>query len=185
MGGLMMQNTTSVELIDGILNREEVENPVQPQKPRDTSIEFRNVVFSYDGKAVLKSISFKAMPCTVTALVGPSGAGKTTVAMLAARFWDVLSGEILIGDTPEKDIGTEDLMNSISFVFQDSMLFFDTIEENIRMGDKTATFEDVANAARAAQCHEFIEKLDSGYQTYVGEKGRLLILLPNFRGLNG
>lgn len=174
MSGLMMQNTTGVELIDGILNREEVENPVQPQKPRDTSIEFRDVVFSYGGKAVLKSISFKAMPGTVTALVGPSGAGKTTGAMLAARFWDVLSGEILIGDTPVKNIGTEDLMNSISFVFQDSMLFFDTIGENIRMGNKTATFEDVANAARAAQCHEFIEKLDSGYQTYVGEGGTYL-----------
>ncbi|MDR1115800.1 MAG: ABC transporter ATP-binding protein/permease [Tannerella sp.] len=174
MSNLMMQNATGVELIDGILNKEEVENPAQSQTPRDASVEFRDVIFAYNEEAILKGISFKALPGTVTALVGPSGAGKTTVAMLAARFWDVSSGEILIGGVPIKDIRTEDLMNTIAFVFQDNMLFFDTIEENIRMGNKTATFEEVVNVARAAQCHEFIEKLDKGYQTCVGEGGTYL-----------
>ncbi|MDR0364410.1 MAG: ABC transporter ATP-binding protein/permease, partial [Bacteroidales bacterium] len=137
MSNLMMQNTTGVELIDGILNREEIEEPAHPQTPRDASVEFRDVTFSYGSEAVLKGVSFRALPGTVTALVGHSGAGKSTVAMLTARFWDVQSGEICIGGVPVKNIRTEDLMNSVSFVFQDSLLFFDTIEENIRMGNKT------------------------------------------------
>ncbi|MDR1339571.1 MAG: ABC transporter ATP-binding protein/permease, partial [Prevotellaceae bacterium] len=174
MSNLMMQNTTGVELIDSILNREEVENPVHPETPRDASVKFRDVTFAYNGEAVLKGISFKALPGTVTALAGPSGAGKSTAAMLTARFWDIQSGEILIGGVPVKNIRTENLMNSVSFVFQDSLLFFDTIEENIRMGNKTATIEDVRNAARAAQCYEFIEKLDKAYQTHVGEGGTYL-----------
>ena len=91
--------------------------------------------------------------------------------MLAARFWDVQSGEILIGGVPVKEIPTSVLMDNVAFVFQDNMLFFDTIEENIRMGNKTATFEEVARAACAAQCHEFIESLPNGYQTLVGEGG--------------
>jgi ATP-binding cassette subfamily B protein len=174
MSNLMMQNMTGVELIDDVLDRAEVEEPVHPRIPQDASIEFRDVTFSYGGEAVLKGVSFKAMPGTVTALVGPSGAGKTTVAMLAARFWDVQSGEIRVGGMPVKEIRTEKLMNHVSFVFQDSLLFFDTIEENIRMGNKKATFQDVENAARAAQCHDFIEKLDEGYHTYVGEGGTYL-----------
>ena len=91
--------------------------------------------------------------------------------MLTARFWDVQSGEILIGGVPVKEISTSVLMDNVAFVFQDNMLFFDTIEENIRMGNKTAIFEEVARAACAAQCHEFIESLPNGYQTLVGEGG--------------
>jgi ATP-binding cassette subfamily B protein len=174
MSNLMMQNLTGVEQIDGVLDRAEIEEPVHSQTPRDASVEFRDVTFSYGGEAALKNVSFRALPGTVTALVGPSGAGKSTVAMLTARFWDVQSGEIRIGGVPVKHIRTEDLMNSVSFVFQDSLLFFDTIEENIRMGNRTATFQEVVNAARAAQCHEFIEKLDNGYRTYVGEGGTYL-----------
>ena len=94
--------------------------------------------------------------------------------MLAARFWDVQGGEILIGGAPVKEIPTAVLMNNVAFVFQDNMLFFDTIEENIRMGNKTATFEEVEQAACAAQCHEFIEALPNGYQTLVGEGGTYL-----------
>jgi ATP-binding cassette subfamily B protein len=174
MSNLMMQNLTGVEQIDGILDRAEIEEPVHAQQPVDASVEFRDVTFSYGGEAALKNISFLARPGTVTALVGPSGAGKSTVAMLTARFWDVQSGEIRIGGVPLKHIRTEVLMNSVSFVFQESLLFFDTIEENIRMGNRTATFQEVERAAHAARCHDFIERLDRGYGTYVGEGGTYL-----------
>ncbi|MGC3979543.1 MAG: ABC transporter ATP-binding protein [Paludibacteraceae bacterium] len=174
MSGFMMQNMTGVTLVDEILNKEEIAEPEKPQSPRDSSVEFQNVSFAYDQTPILKGISFKAKPGTVTALVGPSGAGKSTVAMLTARFWDIQGGDILIGGVFIKNISTEKLMESVSFVFQDNMLFFDTLEENIRMGNKTASFQQVQTAAKAAQCHEFIEKLPDGYKTLVGEGGTYL-----------
>ena len=174
IGSLVTQNSVGVGLIDDILDKPEIENTKDSKQPQDGSIEFKNVYFSYDEKSVINDISFKAPPGTVTALVGPSGAGKSTVAMLTARFWDITSGDILIGGVSIKDINTSVLMDNISFVFQDNMLFFDTIEENIRMGNKKATFEDVVKAAKAAQCHEFIENLDNGYATLVGEGGTYL-----------
>jgi ATP-binding cassette subfamily B protein len=174
ISGLMMENSIGVGKIDEILNKPEIENPVSPKTPAGASVEFRDVVFAYNETPILKGISFKADPNTVTALVGPSGAGKSTVAMLTARFWDIDSGNILIGGVPIRDIHIEDLMNHVSFVFQENALFFDTIEENIRMGNKTATFDRVVEAARAAQCHEFIEKLERGYKTLVGEGGTYL-----------
>jgi ATP-binding cassette subfamily B protein len=119
-------------------------------------------------------VSFTAKPKTVTALVGPSGAGKTTIGFLTARFWDVNSGAIRIGDVDIKDLQTETLMNYVSFVFQDGFLFFDTIEENIRMGNQTASKEDVIAAAKAAQCHEFIMNLPHRYDTLIGEGGTYL-----------
>ena len=171
IGSFLNQNNMGVQKIDDILYMDEVEEPDIPRHPKDASVEFRNVSFAYDTTPILKAISFISHPGTITALVGPSGAGKSTVAMLAARFWDVQSGEILIGGVPVKEIPTSVLMDNVAFVFQDNMLFFDTIEENIRMGNKTATFEEVARAACAAQCHEFIESLPNGYQTLVGEGG--------------
>lgn len=171
IGSFLNQNNIGVQKIDDILYMDEIEEPDIPRHPKDASVEFRNVSFAYDTTPILKAISFIAHPGTITALVGPSGAGKSTVAMLAARFWDVQSGEILIGGVPVKEISTSVLMDNVAFVFQDNMLFFDTIEENIRMGNKTATFEEVARAACAAQCHEFIEALPNGYQTLVGEGG--------------
>lgn len=171
IGSFLNQNNMGVQKIDDILYMDEIEEPDIPRHPKDTSVEFRNVSFAYDTTPILKAISFISHPGTITALVGPSGAGKSTVAMLAARFWDVQSGEILIGGVPVKEIPTSVLMDNVAFVFQDNMLFFDTIEENIRMGNKTATFEEVARAACAAQCHEFIESLPNGYQTLVGEGG--------------
>ena len=171
IGSLLNQNNMGVQKIDDILYMDEIEEPDIPRHPKDASVEFRNVSFAYDTTPILKAISFISHPGTITALVGPSGAGKSTVAMLAARFWDVQSGEILIGGVPVKEIPTSVLMDNVAFVFQDNMLFFDTIEENIRMGNKTATFEEVARAACAAQCHEFIESLPNGYQTLVGEGG--------------
>ena len=174
IGSFLNQNNMGVRKIDDILYMDEIEESATPRYPRDASVEFRNVSFAYDTTPILKEVSFIALPGTVTALVGPSGAGKSTVAMLAARFWEVQGGEILIGGAPVKEIPTAVLMNNVAFVFQDNMLFFDTIEENIRMGNKTATFEEVAQAACAAQCHEFIEALPNGYQTLVGEGGTYL-----------
>ena len=171
IGSFLNQNNMGVQKIDDILYMDEIEEPDIPRHPKDASVEFRNVSFAYDTTPILKAISFISHPGTITALVGPSGAGKSTVAMLAARFWDVQSGEILIGGVPVKEIPTSVLMDNVAFVFQDNMLFFDTIEENTRMGNKTATFEEVARAACAAQCHEFIESLPNGYQTLVGEGG--------------
>lgn len=171
IGSFLNQNNMGVQKIDDILYMDEIEEPDIPRHPKDASVEFRNVSFAYDTTPILKAISFISHPGTITALVGPSGAGKSTVAMLAARFWDVQSGEILIGGVPVKEIPTSVLMDNVAFVFQDNMLFFDTIEENIRMGNKTATFEEVARAACAVQCHEFIESLPNGYQTLVGEGG--------------
>ena len=171
IGSFLNQNNMGVQKIDDILYMDEIEEPDIPRHPKDASVEFRNVSFAYDTTPILKAISFISHPGTITALVGPSGAGKSTVAMLTARFWDVQSGEILIGGVPVKEIPTSVLMDNVAFVFQDNMLFFDTIEENIRMGNKTAIFEEVARAACAAQCHEFIESLPNGYQTLVGEGG--------------
>lgn len=178
MGSLLKQNAMGVELIDEILNKPEIMEPLEPRRPAMDhaagGVVFEDVTFGYGADPVLKQVSFEARPGAVTALVGPSGAGKSTIAMLAARFWDVSGGEIRIGGVPIKQIGTAELMRHVSFVFQDTMLFFDTIEENIRMGNASADFAAVQDAARAAQCHEFIEKLPQGYQTLVGEGGTYL-----------
>ncbi len=178
ISGLLRQNTSGVSLVDEILLKEEISEPEHPEPPQTTEqgipVEFRNVNFAYGNTPILKDVSFLAAPGTVTALVGPSGAGKSTVAMLTARFWDIQEGEILIGGIPIKNIPTETLMQTISFVFQDTMLFFDTIEENIRMGNKSASFEEVVSAAKSAQCHSFIEQLENGYLTLVGEGGTYL-----------
>lgn len=174
IGGFLNQNNMGIQKIDDILYMDEIEEPAVPRQPRDASVEFRDVSFAYDSTPVLKAVSFIAHPGTVTALVGPSGAGKSTVAMLAARFWDIQEGEILVGGVPVKEISIPVLMDNVAFVFQDNTLFFDTIEENIRMGNQEATFEEVTRAAKAAQCHTFIEALPDGYQTLVGEGGTYL-----------
>ncbi|CAK7068180.1 MAG: Vitamin B12 import ATP-binding protein BtuD [Parabacteroides sp.] len=174
MTNMLRQNSMGVDLMDGILQKEEIADPDDPQTPRDASIEFKSVSFAYDKTQVLDNVSFTAQPGTVTALVGVSGAGKSTIAMLAARFWDIREGEIRIGGSNIKQIRTEDLMNTVSFVFQDNMLFFDTIEENIRMGNKMAKKEEVIAAAKAAQCHDFIMQMEKGYDTLVGESGTYL-----------
>lgn len=174
VSGYLWQISVGVERIDAILYSEEVEETDSEKQPRDVSIEFDNVSFAYEEATVLKNISFRSQPNTVTALVGPSGAGKTTVGLLIARFWDVGSGSIRIGGVDIRDMKTTTLMNYVSFVFQDGFLFYDTMEENIRMGNKAASKEEVIEAAKAAQCHDFIEKLPKGYDTLVGEGGTYL-----------
>lgn len=119
----------------------------------------------------MKDISFTAHAGEITALVGPSGSGKSTIANLIPRFWDVTQGAIKIGGINIREIATGQLMDRVSFVFQDSFLFFDTLYENIRVGKPDATEEEVHAAARAAQCDEFIGRLPQGYQTLIGEGG--------------
>lgn len=166
-----------VKRIDRIFDEQALPETKEPRLPASYDIEFRRVSFAYENKAettrteALKNISFTAHQGEITALVGPSGSGKSTIANLIPRFWDVSEGEILIGGVNIKEIATENLMNLVSFVFQDNFLFFDTLYENIRVGDTAATREQVVEAARAAQCHDFIESLPDGYNTRIGEKG--------------
>lgn len=170
----LRQITVGLERVDSVLNMEEMREPSAPAVPNGSSLEFSDVTFSYGNEPVLKDVSFRVEAGSVTAIVGPSGAGKSTVGMLAARFWDIHDGEIKIGGVNIKDMSTEILMGHVSFVFQENFLFFDTIEENIRMGNTSAAMDDVINAAKAACCHEFIEKLPNGYSTLVGEGGTYL-----------
>lgn len=138
-------------------------------------ITFDHVKFSYEkGKSVLQDVSFTAKQGQVTALVGPSGGGKSTVAKLAAKFYPLESGKILLGGTDIAPLDSTMLMKDFSIVFQDVVLFNNTIMENIRVGRKNATDEDVIAAAKAAMCHEFIERLPQGYQTVIGENGSTL-----------
>lgn len=138
-------------------------------------ITFDHVGFAYEpGKPVLKDVSFTARQGQVTALVGPSGGGKSTIASLAAGFYNVDSGKITLGGTDIAPIDSVALMKDFSIVFQNVILFNNTIMENIRVGRKNATDEDVIKAAKTANCHDFIEKLPDGYQTVIGENGSTL-----------
>lgn len=135
-------------------------------------IEFSNVAFSYnDGEQVLKDVTFTAKQGEVTALIGPSGGGKTTVSRMATRFWDYDEGKITVGGMEVAQIDPEKLMSLYSIVFQDVILFNNTIMENIRIGKKGATDEEVMQAARYAHCEEFVEKLPDKWNTMVGENG--------------
>jgi ATP-binding cassette subfamily B protein len=174
MGSYLNQISVGVDRIDHILFMKEMKEVDNGKPPANAAIEFDRVSFGYNDTLVLDQVSFTAKPDTVTALVGPSGAGKTTIGLLAARFWDVRSGAIRIGGVDVRDMPLTSLMSQLSFVFQDGFLFFDTVEENIRMGNTRATREAVMAAAKAAQCHEFIERLPNGYQTLVGEGGTYL-----------
>jgi ATP-binding cassette subfamily B protein len=137
-------------------------------------IEFKNVWFRYRNTDVINDLSLKISSQKLTALVGPSGSGKTTLTRLIARFWDVDKGEVLIGGQNIKDYPTEHLMSNISIVFQDVYLFNDTIYNNIRIGNEDATREEIIAAAKAAQCHDFIEAMPEKYETMVGEGGSTL-----------
>lgn len=156
--------------------------PVQSGEPvcsnEGYEIEFRDVVFSYkkenDKEQVLSGVSFVAKQGEVTALVGPSGSGKSTVSKLAARFWDVDNGVITLGGADISKVEPEILLKNFAIVFQDVLLFDESVMENIRLGRKDATDEEVRAAARAAQCEEFIERLPEGYNTNIGENGSFL-----------
>ncbi len=172
--GMMRIMDASMERVIEVLNRKPLPEPGDDRELSRFDIEFKSVSFKYEDTDVLKDVSFTIPQNTITALVGPSGAGKTTIANLIARFWDVDSGKILIGGCNIKDLKTDRLLSYISMVFQEVYLFNDSIINNIKFGNKDATKEEVIAAAMAAQCHEFIEKLPHGYDTVVGEGGATL-----------
>lgn len=137
----------------------------------NSAIEFQNVTFRYNEEDVLKNVSFSVKQGEITALVGPSGSGKSTIFRLIPRFWDVNSGKIIIGGKDIKEIEPERLMSYMSFVFQDVVLFNDTVYNNIKIGKMNATKEEIINAAKIARCDEFINNMPSGYETMLGENG--------------
>ncbi len=143
-------------------------------EPDGHDIEFKNVSFSYNDEEVLHEVSFIAREGEVTALVGPSGSGKSTCARLAARLWDVSSGSITVGGIDIKSVDPEVLLTDYSMVFQDVVLFDDTVRENIRLGKHGASDEEVYEAAKAANCLEFIQKMPEGFDTMIGENGARL-----------
>lgn len=169
-----MQINGNVARMDEILNIPEMTETDHPKKPVNDDIEFNDVSFSYTGSAdenALENVSFSAKQGQITAIVGPSGGGKSTIANLISRFWDVSSGSITIGGVDVRDMAENDLMRHVSFVFQDIFLFKQSILDNIRMGNPQASEEQVVAAAKAAQCHDFISRLPKGYHTVVGTKG--------------
>lgn len=144
-------------------------------EPQGYDVAFDDVGFAYaDGEDVLDGVSFTAREGQVTALVGASGSGKSTAVKLASRFWDVSSGAVFVGGVDVSTVDPETLLSSFSEVFQDVVLFDDTVRENIRLGKKSATDEEVLAAARAARCDEFVERLPNGYDTMIGENGSRL-----------
>ena len=179
--GLALQNIAAtfntklqIERMRSIL-----EQPVQEGKeeftPENYDITFDHVSFAYrEGDGVLEDVSFTARQGEVTALIGPSGGGKSTACKLAARFWDAARGKVTLGGVDVSSVDPETLLKYYSMVFQDVVLFRDTVMENIRLGRRGATDEEVMAAAKAARCDEFIRKLPQGYQTVIGENGSTL-----------
>ena len=158
--------------IDSVLEAAPMQVQAVPQYPKDSSVTLRDVHFSYDGKTeVIKGVSLEIQPGQTVAFVGPSGGGKTTVSRLAARFWDYQKGSITVGGMEVSRIDPEKLMSLYSIVFQDVTLFDNTILENIRLGRKGATDEEVLAAAKLANCEEFAEKLLDKWNTNIGENG--------------
>ena len=174
------ENTMIVEdaltRIDGILNKKPLTQSTAKKTSNDTSICFDGVSFRYEGasKDALKNINLEIRAGEQVAFVGPSGGGKTTIARLIARFYDVTKGSIKIGGVDVKDIEQKTLMDTVSFVFQDSKLLKMSIYDNVRMGKKDATREEVMEALKNAQCEDIIEKLPNGIDTVIGSKGTYL-----------
>ena len=176
IGTVVKDISAGVERMDMIFSAEPLAEPQKGSIPTAYDVQFSDVEFSYDAQAdspvyALKGVNFTAEEGEITALVGPSGGGKSTCAQLIPRFWDIEHGKITIGGVDIKQIKQEDLNNIVSFVFQDSFLFFDTIRENIRGGKGDVTDEKIIAAAKAAQCHDFIMALPDGYDTLIGEGG--------------
>lgn len=180
LGGNTRDINEGVNRIDRILEKQPIPEPEHPRVPTAYDVEFRHVSFSYENTEqrtrteALRDVSFTAPQGEITALVGPSGSGKSTIANLIPRFWDVEQGEILIGGVDIRQIATAKLMDMVSFVFQDTFLFYDTLYENISVGSPDATKDEVVAAAKAAQCHDLIERLPQGYETRIGDKGVFL-----------
>ena len=162
----------ALQRIDSVLNLKPLKEAKRPKHPQDASVELNDIRFSYDGKTeVLKGISLTIPQGQTVAFVGPSGGGKTTLANLISRFFDPQSGSIKIGGVYVKEISKEELMNTVSFVFQNSHLIKASILENVRMGRPDATREEILAALHNAQCDDILEKLPQGADTVIGTKG--------------
>lgn len=162
----------AIERIDSVLNAEPMSVGNNSHKPKSASVELESVHFSYDGKKeVISDISLKIKCGQTVAFVGPSGGGKSTLASLISRFFDVNSGSIKIGGVDVRDIPKDELMNTVSFVFQNSKLIKASILDNVKMGKSNATDEEVLNALKAAQCMDIIEKFPDGVNTVIGSRG--------------
>ncbi len=160
--------------MDQILAEPEIPETTDPRNPSSYDVVYDKVTFSYtedETNAALQSVSFTAPQGKITAIVGPSGGGKSTIAGLLPRFYDVEQGAIRIGGIDIREMSSADLMNTVSFVFQDNFLFKQSILDNIRMGRPGALEEEIIAAAKAARCHDFIMELPQGYQTVFGRDG--------------
>ena len=163
-----------LERYDNVLNMDVIDKYGKDIELDKFDIKFNNVTFGYEKREILHGINFEIKENTMTALVGKSGSGKSTILNLLARFWDVNTGEITIGGVNIKDLTIDSLYKNISMVFQKVYLFQDTIYNNIAFGKKNATYEEVVEACKKARCHDFIMKLENGYDTEIGEGGNTL-----------
>ncbi len=163
-----------VDKANAILELDTMDTDGRDIEPESHDIELRHVSFSYDKRKIIDDVSLSVPQKTTTAIVGPSGGGKSTLCNLIARFWDVDAGEITLGGVNVKDYSMNSLMENFAFVFQSVYLFADTIENNIKFGRQDASREEVVEAAKKACCHDFIMKLPEGYDTVIGEGGASL-----------
>lgn len=171
---LIRSVSVCVEQASEILSIPEMDINGDEITPESHDIELKNVTFAYENRTIINGVDLKIPECTTTAIVGPSGGGKTTLTNLMARFWDVQSGEVFLGGKNVKDYSFDSLMRNFSFVFQRVYLFEDTIANNIRFGEPDAPIEKVIEAAKKARCHDFIMSLPDGYDTVIGEGGASL-----------
>ena len=173
-----MLASCALDSIEAILNECPLVDPINPQKPKNYSIEFEGVYFDYENvdgdEHILNDVNLKINENETVALVGPSGGGKTTIASLIPRFWDVNKGSIKVGDVDVRDISTKELMKNISFVFQNTTLFKDSIYNNVAIGRKGASREDVKKALSLTQCDDIIDELPDGIDTVIGSEGTYL-----------
>lgn len=173
-----MLASCALDSIEAILNENPLVDPINPQKPKNHSIEFEGVYFDYENadgdEHILNDVNLKINENETVALVGPSGGGKTTIASLIPRFWDVNQGSIKVGDVDVRDISTKELMKNISFVFQNTTLFKDSIYNNVAIGCKGASRDDVKKALSLTQCDDIIDELPDGINTVIGSEGTYL-----------
>ena len=163
-----------VDLADEILNIEQMDIDGEDINPANRDIHMEHVGFAYENRKIIDDVTLDIKENTTTAIVGPSGGGKTTITSLIARFWDVQEGEVTLGGRNVRDYSFDSLMENFSFVFQRVYLFEDTIANNIRFGRPEATMDEVIEAAKKAACHDFIMALPDGYETVIGEGGATL-----------
>ena len=173
-----MLASCALDSIEAILNENPLVDPINPQKPKNHSIEFEGVYFDYENadgdEHILNDVNLKINENETVALVGPSGGGKTTIASLIPRFWDVNQGSIKVGDVDVRSISTKELMKNNSFVFQNTTLFIDSIYNNVAIGRKGASRDDVKKALSLTQCDDIIDELPDGINTVIGSEGTYL-----------